>query len=90
MGTINWNELANKAASLTDAEFAKQIAGLVKVDTSVIDSFIKESSITHKDALQVLKVLHDATKTNNEKVAVVSKIEKGVGFLLQIATKAIV
>jgi len=90
MSTINWDDLAKQAGNQTDQEFSKQLSTLVNVNMVSINNFIKASNISNQNAIKVLKEIHAATKSNEQKVEVISKIENGIGFLLQIATKIVV
>ena len=89
MSDINWNELAEKAASQTDSEFKSQLAGLTSLKTSEIDTFISESNISNTDALSVLKELNNASLANNEKASAISNIQNGVGFLVKLVSKVV-
>ncbi len=89
MSDIDWNALAEKAASQTDAEFKTQLAGLTSLKTSEIDMFISESNISNKDALSVLKEINNAALSNNEKANSISNIKNGVGFLVKLVSKVV-
>lgn len=75
MNSIDWNNIAKEAASQTDAEFNKQLASLTNLKLSEVDAFIKESKITNANAIKTLKLIDDATISNNEK-AFVNVLEK--------------
>lgn len=90
MGDVNWDKLAEQAGSQTDEVFNKQLSSLINVNVSEIDVFIKESNITNQNALKVLKEINDVTKSNNQKVSTISKIENGFGFILKLASKVVV
>ena len=89
MSDIDWNALAEKAGSQTDLEFKSQLAGLTSLKTSDIDTFITESNISNKDALQVLKEINNASLANNEKASAISNIQNGVGFLVKLVSKVV-
>ena len=89
MATIDWNKIAEQAGTQTDAEFNQQITQLTNLNLTEVDSFITESNISNTDALKVLKVIDDATLSNNEKANSISTIENGIGFLVKLASKVI-
>lgn len=89
MSDIDWNALAEKAATQTDTEFKTQLAGLTSLKTSEIDTFISESNISNKDALSVLKEINNATLSNNQKANSISNIQNGVGFLVKLVSKVV-
>lgn len=89
MSNIDWNALAEKAATQTDVEFKSQLAGLTSLKTSEIDTFITESNITNTDALTVLKEINNASLSNNQKASAISNINNGVGFLVKLVSKVV-
>ncbi|CAL2104271.1 conserved protein of unknown function [Tenacibaculum sp. 190130A14a] len=89
MAAINWDQLAKQAGNQTDAEFNQQITQLTNLNLSEVDTFISESKISNDNALKVLKVIDNATLSNNEKANSISTIENGIGFLVKLASKAI-
>ena len=89
MSDINWDQLAEKAASQTDAIFNKEIASLCNLKTPEVALFIKESKISNDNALKTLKTIANATLANNEKAATISNIKNGVEFLVKLASKVV-
>ncbi|WP_159949703.1 hypothetical protein [Polaribacter septentrionalilitoris] len=89
MSNIDWNALAEKAATQTDSEFKNQLAGLTSLKTSEIDTFISESNITNTDALSVLKEINNATLSNDQKANAIANIQNGVGFLVKLVSKVV-
>ncbi len=89
MSGIDWDDLANKAASQTDAEFNTQMASLTSLKVSEIDAFIEQSSITNANAVKVLKQINDATASNNAKADAIANVDKGVNFLVSLVGKIV-
>lgn len=89
MSNIDWNALAEKAATQTDSEFKNQLADLTSLKTSEIDTFISESNITNTDALSVLKEINNATLSNDQKANAIANIQNGVGFLVKLVSKVV-
>ena len=86
---IDWDALANKAASQTDDQFKTELASLTQLDVGDVDTFIKESAITNSNAVSVLKELNNATLSNNQKANAIASIDKGVGFLVSLVGKIV-
>jgi len=89
MSDINWDDLANQAASQTDAEFNTQMASLTSLKVSEIDNFIAQSTITNANAVKVLKEINDATASNNEKADAIANVDRGVNFLVSLVSKIV-
>lgn len=89
MSTIDWNALANNAASQTDSEFNSVLAGLTSLKASEIDTFIAQSNISNANAVKVLQEINNTTTSNMQKAQAIATIENGVGFLVSLVTKII-
>ena len=89
MSTIDWNALANNAASQTDSEFNSVLAGLTSLEASEIDTFIAQSNISNANAVKVLQEINNTTTSNMQKAQAIATIENGVGFLVSLVTKII-
>jgi len=89
MSGIDWDSLANQAASQTDAEFKTTIASLTSMSISEVDQFIKESKITNGNAIKVLKEINDAAASNSAKADAITNIDNGVNFLVSLANKIV-
>lgn len=89
MSDINWNDLAENAASQTDAALSTQMASLTNLKVSEIDAFIAQSSITNANAIKVLQEINNATTSNEQKASAISNINNGVGFLIRLVSKVV-
>ena len=87
--SIDWDALANKAAQQTDQQFNEEIAKLTSLNTTEINTFISESSISNANAVKVLKEINDAARTNNQKATAIASIDNGVGFLVSLVSKVV-
>lgn len=87
--SIDWDALANKAAQQTDAEFSDELAKLTSLNTTEINSFISESSISNANAVKVLQEIKNATSSNNQKATAIASIDNGVGFLVSLVGKVV-
>ena len=87
--SIDWDALANKAAQQTDQQFSEEVAKLTSLNTTEINNFISESSISNANAVKVLKEINDAARTNNQKATAIASIDNGVGFLVSLVSKVV-
>ncbi len=89
MENINWDDLANQAASQADDQFKALMASLTSLKVSEIDAFIAQSSITNANAVKVLQQINDATASNNQKADAIANVDKGVNFLVSLVSKVV-
>lgn len=89
MSTIDWDSLANQAATQTDTEFNTTIASLTRMSITEIDTFIKESAISNANAIKVLQEINNAAASNNAKADAISNIDNGVSFLVSLANRIV-
>ncbi|WP_034058079.1 hypothetical protein [Lacinutrix jangbogonensis] len=89
MADIDWSDLAEKAASQTDAELNTQMASLTSLKVTEIDAFIAESNISNANAIKVLQEINAATSSNCQKATAIANINNGVGFLIRIVSKVV-
>lgn len=89
MSDIDWNKLAENAASQTDVKFNTQLASLTSLKISEIDAFITESKITNQNAVKVLQEINNASNANNQKAIQITNIQNGVGFLISLVSKIV-
>ena len=89
MENINWDDLANQAASQADDQFKALMASLTSLKVSEIDAFIAQSSITNANAVKVLQQINDATASNNQKADAIANVGKGVNFLVSLVSKVV-
>jgi hypothetical protein len=85
----DWKKIAKETGEATDEHFKDQISGLTRLTNNEIESLITDTGISKTDLTSVLKEVEDATKSNEEKAAAISNINKGVGLLVGIAKKII-
>lgn len=86
---IDWNTIADNAATATDAEFSNQISGLTRLNDNEIETLLFETGISKTDLVAVLKEVSHATKSNKAKANSISNIGKGLEVLVAIASKLI-
>lgn len=89
MSEINWDDIANQAATTTDAHFANQISSLTRLNDAEIQHIIFETGISQKDLADIIKEVKNVTKSNEAKANAIKNIGKGVDVLVALASKLI-
>lgn len=84
-----WDKLAELAQNQTDKEFASTISSLTRLNDNEISKIILESGISKTDLAAVLKIINDASSSNEEKAKSIAKIGNGLNALINIAKKLI-
>ena len=87
MDDINWDDLANKASSITEMDLQKDLNDLTNFTAKDLDLTIKESAISQQNAYLIIEELKDATRSNKEKIHTISNINNGVNFLVSLVGK---
>ena len=87
MDDINWDDLANKASSITEMNLQEDINDLTNFTAKDLDLTIKESAISQQNAYLIIEELKDATRSNKEKIHAISNINNGVNFLVSLIGK---
>ncbi len=86
---IDWNKIAEDAATDTDAEFKNKMSSLTRLNEEDITSLINETGIENPQFAAVIQVVNDAATSNNEKANAIQNITNGVDLLVGIAKKFI-
>lgn len=88
MPEINWDDLLDVAKTKTDKKFQNKMSSLTSLTDNDIDELLKQG-IKKEDIAEVLKVIDDATVSNNSKAKAIQNITKGVEVLVSIAKKVL-
>jgi predicted transcriptional regulator len=84
---IDWDAIAEQAQKETDKHFKNKISALTKLtDTQVLD-LINDTGISKEDLVKVLKTVDDSVRSNEAKAKAIRGINKGVDFLVAVASK---
>jgi len=83
----DWDKIAEKAAQETNEELHSEISSLVSLKNKDIEELILETGISQKDLIEVLKLIKEATVSNEAKATAIKNIGKGVDVLVGIAGK---
>ncbi|HLD52181.1 MAG TPA: hypothetical protein VJA82_02650 [Sediminibacterium sp.] len=84
-----WQKKAKQAQKETDAELAHQINELSGFDAKDIQALIAENGMNTADFNQLIKLIKDQTKSNNDKIKALSNIQNGLELLVGLVGKLI-
>ena len=84
-----WQKKAKQAQKQTDAEMANQIVQLSSIKQKDIDQLLAENSMNTADFNQLIKLIKDQTKSNNDKIKALSNIQNGLEILVGLVGKLI-
>lgn len=81
-----WDEIRKKAKEQTDNKFASKVSSLTKL-TDVQVRELAPSPIEKERLADLLSVVYDATKTNNEKAQAIRSIEGFAEVIIPLLLK---
>jgi hypothetical protein len=84
-----WDEIAAQADRATNEHFMSQISSLTRLNDVEIENLITETGISKKDLTSVLKIVDEASKSNDAKADAIKNISKGINVLVGLAAKFI-
>lgn len=84
-----WQKKAKQAQKETDAELSYQINQLSGFDAKDIQALIVENGMNTADFNQLIKLIKDQTKSNNDKIKALSNIQNGLELLVGLVGKLI-
>lgn len=84
-----WQKKARQAQKETDAELANQINELSGFDAKDIQALLAENGMNTADFNQLIKLIKDQTKSNNDKIKALSNIQNGLELLVGLVGKLI-
>lgn len=82
--STNWEEIIGKAAETTNKELSSDIAGLTRLTTQDV-GYVAPSKEEKATLAALMKVVHDATKSNENKAKAIAKTRS----LLEMAVKVL-
>lgn len=84
-----WQKKARQAQKETDAELANQINQLSGFDSKDVQALLAENGMNTADFNQLIKLIKDQTKSNNDKIKSISNIQNGLELLVGLVGKLI-
>lgn len=84
-----WQKKAKQAQKETDAEMANQIVQLSSIKQKDIDQLLAENKMDSAEFDQLIRLIKDQTKSNNDKIKALSNMRNGLELLVGLAVKLI-
>lgn len=84
-----WQKKAKQAQKETDAEMANQIVQLSSIKQKDIDQLLAENKMDAAEFDQLIRLIKDQTKSNNDKIKALSNMQNGLELLVGLAGKLI-
>lgn len=84
-----WQKKAKQAQKETDAEMANQIVQLSSIKQKDIDQLLAENKMDSAEFDQLIRLIKDQTKSNNDKIKALSNMRNGLELLVGLAGKLI-
>lgn len=82
-----WKKKAAAAQEETDAEFAKEISELSSFNPPGLNELLAEYHMDNKDFTQLMKIVKDHTKSNNDKAKAIANIRSGTEIVIGLLGK---
>lgn len=82
-----WKKKAAQAQKETDAELAHEIGELSSFNPPGLNELLTEYNMDKKEFSQLIKIVKDHTKSNNDKVKAIGNIQNGVEILVGVMGK---
>lgn len=80
---------AKQAQKETDAEMANQIVQLSSIKQKDIDQLLAENKMDAAEFDQLIRLIKDQTKSNNDKIKALSNMQNGLEILVGLVGKLI-
>lgn len=84
-----WQKKAKQAQKETDAEMANQIVQLSSIKQKDIDQLLAENKMDLAEFDQLIRLIKDQTKSNNDKIKALSNMQNGLELLVGLVGKLI-
>lgn len=82
-----WKKRAAQAQKETDAELAHEIGELSSFNPPGLNELLTEYNMDKKEFSQLIKIVKDHTKSNNDKVKAIGNIQNGTEILIGLLGK---
>ncbi|MEO0064963.1 MAG: hypothetical protein RI983_289 [Bacteroidota bacterium] len=83
----NWKKKAAMAQKETDAELSKEIKSLSSFNPPGLNELLAEYNMDNKDFTQLMKIVKDHTKSNNDKAKAIANIRNGAEIVIGLLGK---
>ena len=82
-----WKKKAAQAQKETDVELAHEIGELSSFNPPGLNELLAEYNMDKKEFSQLIKIVKDHTKSNNDKVKAIGNIQNGTEILIGLLGK---
>lgn len=82
-----WQKKAAMAQKETDAELSKEIKSLSSFNPPGLNELLAEYNMDNKDFTQLMKIVKDHTKSNNDKAKAIANIRNGAEIVIGLLGK---
>jgi len=82
-----WQKRAAKAQQETDAELSKEMNALSSFNPPGLNELLAEYNMDNKDFTQLMKIVKDHTKSNNDKAKAIANIRNGAEIVIGLLGK---
>lgn len=83
----NWKKKAAAAQRETDAELNKEMGALSSFNPPGLNELLAEFNMDNKDFTQLMKIVKDHTKSNNDKAKAIANIRNGAEIVIGLLGK---
>lgn len=89
MTDIDWDKLAKDTREKTNKQLREEISTHVRLNDDDLKKILREAKVDEKTFLEVLKVVKDTTRTNNQKAKAINNIDKGLRTILAVVERVL-
>lgn len=82
-----WQKKAAQAQKETDAELTKEIKTLSSFDPPELNALLAEYAMNKTEFKQLVQIVKDHTKSNNDKIKAIANIRNGTEILIGLLGK---
>ena len=82
-----WKKKAAQAQKETDAQLAKEMNEFSSFNPPGLNTLLAEYNMGNTEFTQLLKIVKDHTKSNNDKVKAIGNIQNGIEILVGVLGK---
>lgn len=84
-----WQKKAAQAKKETDAAFSAQIKQLSSINEQELDVLLEENEMDKTEFNQLIQLIKDQTKTNQDKINAISNVKNGLELIVGLVGKLI-
>ena len=74
MNNEEWQRLREKANTIANEQYASEAASIIRLTQEQISAIIEKAEVDKAKLAELMEVVHDATKSNNQKAEALRNI----------------